>query len=234
MKDREVRKAYLRKLFDQEEARREASQGLEGCPVDELRNLDSYLAQLTEAGELEFPIIMSEDVIYVLEEAAQAEELRPELLVRLRETMQKATADRERRIKTTASFGATLRASRDKLGLSMQEVARRVGIASSYFAEIEADQVSPIRIAIDHMVKLSLVLKLSRKTVLDLVRSQATVSADLGYAGAPLTRLDKDVTSQERAESLAISEEELTKRTKADIEKYIQDLGKSLEQAGVK
>lgn len=230
MKDREVRKAYLRKLFDQEEARQEASQGLEGCPVDELRNLDSYLAQLTEAGELEFP--MSEDVIYVLEEAAQAEELRPELLVRLRETMKKATADRER-IKTTASFGATLRASRDKLGLSTQEVARRVGIASSYFAEIEADQVSPIRIAIDHMVKLSLVLKLSRKAVLDVVRSQATVSADLGYAGAPLTRLDKDVTPQERAESLAISEEELTKRTKADIEKYILDLGKSLEQVGV-
>jgi len=232
MKDREARKAYLRKLFDQDEARQEASQGLEGCPVDEIEKLDSYLAQLTEAGELEFPIIMSEDVIYVLEEAAQVEELRPELLVRLRETMQKATADRER-IKTTASFGATLRASRDKLGLSTQEVARRVGIANSYFAEIEADQVSPIRIAIDHMVKLSLVLKLSTKAVLDLVRSQATVSADLGYAGAPLTRLDKDITPQERAESLAISEEELTKRTKADIEKYILDLGKRLEQAGV-
>lgn len=230
MKDREVRKAYLRKLFDQEEARREASQGLEGCPVDELRNLDSYLAQLTEAGELDFP--MSEDAIYVLEEAAQAEELHPELLVRLKETMRKATADRER-VKMIASLGSTLRTSRLKSGLSRQEVAQGVGITRSYLADIEADHVSPIRIAIDHMVKLSLVLKLSKKEVLDLVRRQATASADLGYTGAPLTRLGKDVTPWERAEALEISDEELVKRRRIDIEKYIRDLGKSLEQAGV-
>jgi len=230
MKDREARKAYLQKLFNQEEARQEASQGIEGCPVDELYSLDSYLAQLIDSGELEFPL--SEDVIYVLEEAAQAEELRPELLVRLRETMQKATADRERR-KMTTSFGATLQASRYKLGLSGEEVARRVGITSSYLAEIEENRVSPIRIAIDNMVQLSLVLKLSRKAVFDIVRSQATISADLGYVGAPLTRLDKDVTPWERAESLAISEEELTKRTKIDIEKYLLNLSKSLEQAGI-
>lgn len=231
MEDREARKAYLRKLFDQGEARQEASKGLEGCPIDELRNLDSYLAQLSETGELDFP--MSEDVIYVLEESAQAEELRPELLVRLKEMMRKARADRER-VKMTAGLGGTLRASRLKSGLSTQEVAQGVGITSTYLADIEADHVSPISIAIDHIVKLSLVLKLARKEVLNLVRSQATISADLGYTGAPLTRLGKDVTPRERAESLAISEKELVKRRKIDIEKYIRDLGKSLEQAGVK
>lgn len=231
MKDREVRKAYFRKLFDQAEARQEVSQGLAGCPIDEIDDLDSYLAGLIESGEVGFP--MSEDVIYVLEEVAQAEELRPELLVRLRETMREATANRER-AGMAGSLGATVQVSRDKLGLSMEEVAQRVGILSSYMAEIETNQVSPIQVAIDHMVKLCLVLKLSRKGVLDLVRSQLTASADLGYAGAPLTRLDKYVTQQERAESLTISEEELKKRMKDRIEKYVLDLDKSLEQAGVK
>ena len=230
MKDREAKKAYLRKLFDQAEAKQEASQCLAGCPIGEIDDLDSYLAGLTESGELGFP--MSEDVIYVLEEVAQTEELRPELLVRLRETMREATADRER-VGMTGSFGVTVQVSRGKLGLSMKEVAQRVGIVSSYLAEIEADQVLPIRIAIDHMVKLCLVLKLSKKGVLDLVRSQATVGADIGYVGVPLTRLGKDVTRRERAESLRISEEELMKRTKADVEKYILELSKRLEQAGV-
>ena len=231
MKEREARKAYFRKLFDQVEAKKEASQGLAGCPIDEIDDLDSYLAGLIESGEVGLP--MSEDVIYVLEEVARAEELRPELLVRLRETMREATANRER-AGMAGSLGAIVQVSRDKLGLSMEEVAQRVGILSSYMAEIEANQVSPIQVAIDHMVKLCLVLKLSRKGVLDLVRSQLTASADLGYAGAPLTRLDKDVTQQERAESLTISEEELKKRIKDRIEKYVLDLDKSLEQAGVK
>ncbi|TES84827.1 XRE family transcriptional regulator [Candidatus Aerophobetes bacterium] len=231
MRDREAKKAYLRKLFNQTEARQEASQGLAECPIDEIDDLDSYLAGLIESGELEFP--MNENVIYVLEEVAKAEELRPELLVRLRETMREATANKER-AGTAGSFGATVQVSRDKLGLSMEEVAQHVGILSSYMAEIETDRVSPIQVAIDHMVKLCLVLKLSRKGVLDLVRSQLTVSADLGYAGAPLTRLDKYVTPQERAESLTISEEELKKRIKDRIEKYVLDLDKSLEREGIK
>ena len=76
-------------------------------------------------------------------------------------------------------IGPRLRAQREQLGLSLREIARRIGVSASLISQIERDKVNP------SVSTLYALVRELRLTMGDLFADEEPLVAPISHAGAP-------------------------------------------------
>ena len=137
----------------------------------------------------------------------QSDDIRARLGSRLFEKRRKQLADSRARVMAADDLGACLYSSRNKLNLSIQDLAVTTGIRKGLLEAVEAGRGSPIRIPAEKMAELLQRLHLAFDETVDLMidTSERWVVGTFRQDQTQLGRVGRDLDSDERLEAALIS-----------------------------
>jgi transcriptional regulator with XRE-family HTH domain len=146
--------------------------------------------------------------------------------VEFNETMLEPVDNDARTAPSPSQVGARLRAERERLGLSLRDLARRVGVSASLISQIERDKVNP---SVSTLYSLATSLGLTMGQVFDeRAGGEAApgfapqAAADAGPVATPDTRPSINLGSGVRWERLTASPDPLV-----DFVYLVYDVGSS-------
>lgn len=202
-------------------------------PDAEDRAFDERIfALLAAAGE---EGVLSDATAEALEELFAAQEVPDHLRARLRTTMARAQAERQALGVAPLgewSLSGYIRAKREALGITIEILAKQLGVHPKVLGGLEAGKVPPDQVGVRPLLRLAEILKAPLLEFVEVVKRSAlgvvTASAAAEISGLP--RAETKMRRRERRDLVSAAPAALAQTRRDQIRKFLQELDEEVRR----
>ncbi len=208
------------------ELEREVNEKHPSSEADDQAFDERVFALLAAAGE---EVVLSDATAEALDELFAARELPEDLRVRLRTTMARAQTVRE--VMEIAPLGEWslsryIRAKREALGITIEILAKELGLHPKVLGGLETGKVAPDQVGVRPLLRLAEIMKAPLLEFVQVVKRSAlgTVTASAAAEVSGLPRAETRMRRRERRDLVSAAPAALSQARRDQMRKFLQEL----------